>query len=53
MLVDSEIEIIFHVGDLRKKYLKRCQISGSNILLCSFMISDFQSCQGLLQMGPK
>ena len=29
MLVGSEIEIIFDVGDLRKKYLTRCQISSS------------------------
>ena len=29
MPVGSEIEIIFDVGDLRKKYLKPCQISSS------------------------
>ena len=29
MLVGFEIEIIFDVGDLRKKYLTRCQISSS------------------------
>ena len=51
MLVGSEKEIKFDVGDLRKKYLKRCQISGSKILLCSFKISDFKSCQGLVRMG--
>ena len=51
MVVGSEIEIIFDVGDLRKNYLKRCQISGSKILLCSFKISDFKSCQGLVRMG--
>ena len=51
MLVGSEIEIKFDVGDLRKKYITRCQISVSKILLCSFMISDFKSCQELVQMG--
>ena len=29
MLVGTEIEIIFDVGDLRKNYLTRCQTSGS------------------------
>ena len=54
MLVGSETEKIFVIGDLRKKYLARCQISSSKILLCGFMKSDFQSCQGLVQMdrGP-
>ena len=51
MLVGFEIEIIFDVGDLRKKYLTRCQISSSKILLSGFMKSDFQSCQGFVQMG--
>ena len=51
MLVGFEIEIIFDVGDLRKKYLTRCQISSQKILLCSFMLSGFKSCQGLVQMG--
>ena len=36
MLVGSEIEIIFHVGDLRKKNLTRCQISGSKNTLVQF-----------------
>ena len=55
MLVGSEIEIIFDEGDLRKKYLTSCQISSSkNTLVRSFMISDFKSCPGLVQMcrGP-
>ena len=29
MLLGSEIEIIFDVCDLRKKYLKPCQIASS------------------------
>ena len=48
--VGSDAEIISDIGDLRKKYLARCQISSSKILLCSFMKSDFQSSQGLVQM---
>ena len=50
ILVGSEAEIISNIGDLRKKYLARCQISSSKKLLCSFMKSDFQSSQGLVQM---
>ena len=50
ILACSEAEIISNIGDLRKKYLTRCQISSSKILLCSFMKSDFQSSQGLVQM---
>ena len=50
ILVSSEAEIISNIGDLRKKYLTRCQNSSSKILLCSFMKSDFHSSQGLLQM---
>ena len=50
ILVGSDAEIISDIGDLRKKYLSRCQISSSKILLCSFMKSDFQSSQGLVQM---
>ena len=50
ILVGSETEIISDIGDLRKKYLARCQISSSKILFCSFMKSDFQSSQGLFQM---
>ena len=49
ILEGSEAEIISNIGDLRKKYLTR-QISSSKILLCSFMKSDFQSSQGLVQM---
>ena len=36
MLVGSEIEILFDVGDLRKKYLTRCQISSSKNTLVQF-----------------
>ena len=36
MLVGSEIEIIFDVGDLRKNYLTRCQISSSKNTLVQF-----------------
>ena len=50
ILVGSGAEIISDIGDLRKKYLAVCQISSSKILLCSFMKSDFQSSQGLVQM---
>ena len=50
ILVGSEAEMISNFGDLRKKNLTRCQISSSKILLCSFMKSDFQSSQGLVQM---
>ena len=51
MLVGSETEIIIDIRHLRKKYLTRCQISSSKILLCSFMKNDFQSCQGLVQIS--
>ena len=50
ILAGSEAELISNIGDLRKKNLARCQISSSKILLCSFMKSDFQSSQGLVQM---
>ena len=50
VLVGFDAEIISNIGDLRKKYLLRCQISSSKILLCFFMKSDFQSSQGLVQM---
>ena len=36
MLLGSEMEIIFDVGYLRKKYLIRCQISGSKNTLVPF-----------------
>ena len=51
ILVGSETEIIFHLGGLRKKELK-CQILSSKlkIHLSSFMKSDVQSSEGLLQM---
>ena len=51
ILVGSETEIIFDMGHLRKKYLTRCQILSSEMLLRSFMKSDLQSCQGVVQMG--
>ena len=36
ILVGSEVEIISDIGDLRKKYLARCQISSSkNTLVVS------------------
>ena len=50
ILVGSDAEIISNISDLRKKYLTRCQISSPKILLCSFMKSDFQYTQGLVQM---
>ena len=36
MLAGSELEIIFDVGHLRKKYLTRCQISSSKNTLVQF-----------------
>ena len=36
ILVDSEAEIISYIGDLRKKYLTRCQISSSKNTLVQF-----------------
>ena len=36
MLVGFEIEIIFDVGDLQKKYLTRCQILSSKNTLVQF-----------------
>ena len=36
MLVGSELEIIFDEGDLRKKYVTRCQISSSINTLVQF-----------------
>ena len=36
ILVGSEAEIISNIGDLRKKYLARCQISGSKNTLVQF-----------------
>ena len=36
ILVDSEAEIISNIGDLRKKYLARCQISSSKNTLVQF-----------------
>ena len=36
ILVGSEAEIISDIGDLRKKYLARCQISSSKNTLLQF-----------------
>ena len=36
ILVGSEAEIISDIGDLRKKYLARCQISSSKNTLVHF-----------------
>ena len=36
ILVGSEAEIISNIGDLRKKYLTRCQISSSKNTLVQF-----------------
>ena len=36
ILVDSEAEIISDTGDLRKKYLIRCQVSSSKNTLLQF-----------------
>ena len=36
ILVDSEAEIISDTGDLRKKYLTRCQVSSSKNTLLQF-----------------
>ena len=36
ILVGSEAEIILDIGDLRKKYLARCQISSSKNTLMQF-----------------
>ena len=36
ILVGSEAEIISDIGDLRKKYLARCQISSSKNSLMQF-----------------
>ena len=36
MLVGSEIEVIIDVGDLRIKYLTRCQFSSSKNFLVQF-----------------
>ena len=36
ILVGSEAEIISNIGDLRKKYLTRCQISSSKNPLMQF-----------------
>ena len=36
ILVGSEVEITSDIGDLRKKYLARCQISSSKNTLMQF-----------------
>ena len=56
MLVGSEIEVIFDVGDLQKKStLHVVNFRAQKVFLCSFMKSDFQSSHGLFQFdwGPK
>ena len=50
VLVGSTGGLIVDLGGLRKKYLMRCQISSSKLFLCVFIKSDFQYCQGLVQM---
>ena len=50
MLVGSTGGLIVDLGGLRKKCLKRCQISSSNLFLGVFKKSDFQYSQGLVQM---
>ena len=51
ILVGSNREIIFDLGCLRKKYSLRCQLRAQKICLCNFMKSDFQCCEGLVQMN--
>ena len=50
-MVGSNREVIFDLGGLRKKYTIRCQISVSKFCLCNFMKSDFQCCEGRVQMN--
>ena len=49
MLVGCTGGLIVDLGVLRKKYLKRCQISSSKVILVRYN-SDFQYSQGLVQM---
>ena len=49
-LIGSTGGLIVDLGGLRKKYLIRCQISSSKIILVRFHKSDFQYSQGLVQM---
>ena len=53
MLVGSEIEIIFDVGDLRKKYLTYCQISSSKNTLVQFHDKSFQVLPGTCSNGSR
>ena len=53
MLLGSEIEIIFDVGDLRKKYLIRCQISGSKNTLVQFHDKLLQVLSGTCSNGSR
>ena len=50
ILVDSGAEIISDIGDLRKSTEHVVKFRAQKILLCSFMKSDFQSSQELVQM---
>ena len=36
ILIGSERGLIFHLGDIRKKYLIRCQISRPKMILVQF-----------------
>ena len=49
VLVGSTGGFIVDLGGLRKKHLTSCQISSSKVILCVFIKSDFQYCQGLVQ----
>ena len=42
--------LIVDLGGLRKKYLIRCQISSSKVILVRFHKIDFQYSRGLVQM---
>ena len=53
MLLGSEIEIMFDVGDLRKKYLTRCQISSSKNTLVQFHDKWFQVLSGTCSNGSR
>ena len=50
VLVGSTGGLIVDLGGLRKKYLIRCQISSSKVILVRFHKSDYQYSQGLVQM---
>ena len=50
IVVDSGAEIISDIGDLRKSTEHVVKFRAQKIHLSSFMKSDFQSSQGLVQM---